>query len=176
MLPQQFPQLCKNILQIQKQHQISRGIHALQITVFAVVKAVHDAGRIVEVLIPEALAHRRPGIDELSVLLRENQLLALVLQVHVLLPPVEHILIVPDGNQLCLREMSSDLLCVLAPDEGLLYVNMGEAGQQRRFRLRTGIAFGMHPVPPFPAFGSGRAVCRFHTGQSPQTARAARPG
>ncbi len=174
MLPQQRPKLRKGVLKIQEEYQISGGVHALQITVLAVIQAVHDAGGIVKVLVPEALADRCPGIDEISVFLREDQLLAAVLQLYILLPPVKHILIVSDRDQLRLRVMSSDLLRLCPPEKMLFHINMGEAGQQCCFR--TGIAFGMHPVPPFLFVGPGRAGCRFRTKTPPRPARAVLPG
>ena len=76
--------------------------------------------------ISKTLTDRRAGVEQLTVLRRQNQILRRMLPDIVLPAPAENILIVVDSNHFCLRKLRKYPLCLRIFRHFPLHINMGK--------------------------------------------------
>ena len=77
-------------------------------------------------MVAEALAHRRPGIDQTACLPGEYQGLAGMLKSRILSGTAEDILVMADLNDLGMRKPMEDLLCAPVIDKIPFNIDVAE--------------------------------------------------
>jgi len=118
--------LSHKISGVDENNDMGAWVHTLEITIMAVIEAVHNGGRIVKTRMPIVLADGRPLIEETVFFHCQYQLEGLFLQGKVLPGTVGDIRIPVYFDDMCMRKTFYNLFGNRIVYGILLYIDMGE--------------------------------------------------